>query len=319
MGGGGRHGTKALNTLFYPRFMSSGNSLYDTGVAIPYPCPVGAASKILSARSALALTFLAALMAPREAWAGLEDWELNEVHLQSQSDTGLRFVELVNASGGCLFPSSTLNLYSGDGALLDVMALAQATTCYGAPTYLLLATAEASIFFGVDSDVGVLAELPSSGQLCFVSSATHYDCVRWGSIASPIVDLFGSSDTSVVPAPANNFSLIRAQSTHVVNADWLSETPTPRAPNDGSPWSPPDAGPLPDASPSVDAGPLPDAGQRRDAGPPPDATPDARNTRYLDLDAVGGDCSCQHGGGKGTMVSFLILLGIFARLRRRQS
>ncbi len=252
------------------------------------------------------------LAAPELAKAGVEDWELSEVHLQSQSDSGLRFVELVNLEGGCLFPTSTLNLYAADGALIDVVSLSSVTTCFGAPTYLLLASPEASEFFDVDSDIAILSELPSSGQLCFASSSTLYDCVRWGSVSSAVVDLFGNSDMSIAPSVPDGFSLARVQSTHVVVDDWALLDPTPRAPNDGSPWSPPDAGPLPDAGVIVDAGPLPDAGRRSDAGPPPDAKADARNTRYLDLDAVGGaDCGCQSGSGGGPFSSVLLLLAFF--------
>jgi hypothetical protein len=259
------------------------------------------------------------LVGPRIARAGVEDWEINEIHLQSQSDTQLRFVELVNLQGGCLFPSSTLHLYGGDGSLLDIVSLAQVTTCYGAPTYLLLATPEASAFFAVGSDFQQLSELPSSGQLCFNSSATHYDCVRWGTVTTAVTDLFGSTDTSVVAAPQDGASLARIQSTHIVSDDWISDAPTPRAPNDGSPWTPPDAGPSPDAAPLLDAGPLADAAMRSDAMVPADAEPDARNTRYLDLDAVGGDCGCSESGNTGTLAPLLLLLFCYWRTRRRSA
>ncbi len=264
-------------------------------------------------------------VAPRAAHSGVEDWELNEVHRQSQSDSQIRFVELVNLVGGCLFPSSTLNLYSADGTLLDIIPLAQVTTCHAAPTYFLLATTQASSFFGVSADLGQLSELPSSGQLCFASSSTLYDCVRWGTVTSPLVDLFGNTDTTVALEPPNNFSLNREQTTHVVVNDWAVLAPTPRAPNDGSTWDPPDAGPLPDAAPFADAGVLADAAERTDAGRA-DARPDARNTRYLDLDAVGGgDCGCQQTGrtsawGYGFLFALILLLRFFpvaAAPRRR--
>lgn len=250
----------------------------------------------------------------------MEDWELNEVHLQSQSDTQLRFVELVNVPGGCLFPTSTLNLYSADGTLLDIISLASVTTCYGAPTYLLLATPESAAFFGVDSDLGQVSELPSSGQLCFASSSTLYDCVRWGTVSSAVVDLFGSSDMSSASEPPDNFSLSRTQATHVVVDDWSNLSPTPRAPNDGSPWTPPDAGPMPDASPLGDAGPSLDAARRTDAGGGADAEPEEENTRYLDLDAVGGgSCACQGSGTSRGLTTLFFLLGLCVLTRRRSS
>ena len=260
------------------------------------------------------LTWALLLFWPKGAQAGVEDWQLNEVHIQSESDTQIRFVELVNLPGGCLFPSSTLNLYSADGTLLDLIPLAQVTTCHGAPTYLLLATPQASAYFGVPSDLAQLGELPSSGQLCFASSSTLYDCVRWGAVTTPIVDLFGDTDTTLAPEPPNNSSLSRVQTLHVVVDDWENLQPTPRAPNDGSVWEPPDAGPVPDAATLVDAGPIADAAERVDAGKA-DAEPDARNTRYLDLDAVGGgDCGCQHTGsagglGYGALLIFALALG----------
>ena len=266
----------------------------------------------------LFLIFGLLALSPSWAVAGIEDWEVNEVHLQSQSDTQIRFVELVNLPGGCLFPSTSLHLYAPDGSLLDIIPLAQVTTCYAAPTYFLVATSEASAHFGVVSDFGQLTELPSSGQLCFASSTTLYDCVRWGSVTAPLADLFGSTDFSVAPEPLDNFSLARVQTTHVVVDDWSEISPSPRAPNDGSTWIPPDAGPLPDASPVFDAGPFADAARRTDAGGT-DAKIDARNTRYLDLDAVGGgDCGCQHTGAAGSL-GYGILIALALMLRRRRS
>jgi MYXO-CTERM domain-containing protein len=254
------------------------------------------------------------------ALAGVEDWELSEVHPQSQGDPQLRFVELVNLVGGCLFPSSTLNLYDSDGVLLDIISLATVTTCYGAPTYLLLSTPEAAAYFGVDKDGNLAPELPSSGQLCFSSSSTHYDCVRWGSVTTPVVDLFGSSDTTTTAVPGDGISLSREQSSHVVIDDWALTSPTPRAPNDGSVWIPPDAGPLPDASPIADAGPPSDAARRSDSGPGPDARPDAQNTRYLDLDAVGGaDCGCQSSRGQGGVSFLFVFLALVLGARRRRN
>ena len=252
-----------------------------------------------------------------EAVAGLEDWQVNEVHPQSENDTQIRFVELYNELGGCLFPSSTLRLYDAEGALLSATSLSNVTTCYGAPTYLLLATQEAADFFGVNKDRNLLPLLPPDGQLCFVSSTTRYDCVRWGQMSQPLADLVGSADLSLAPVASDGESLIRVSTTHVVLDDWAVGMPTPRAPNDGGSWNPPDAGPTPDASPIVDAGPAPDAALRSDAGPQPDARPDAGNNRYLDLDTVGGAaCGCQ--SSKGHSASGLLFLLCALLLGRRE-
>ena len=79
---------------------------------------------------------------------------------------------------------------------------------------------------------------------------------------------------------------------------WGEATPTPRQPNDGTSWEPPDAGVSPDAAPPIDAGPPVDAGRRTDAAPRPSL--DAGNSRYLDLDTVGGaSCGCQSGQASG--------------------
>jgi hypothetical protein len=314
----GKHGTSALNALFYPRFTSSGNSTYDMGVVVPYPWRLLSRHSTASSMTRLLVATLLSLWWPTDVMAGVEDWQLSEVHPQSNGNTQLRFVELVNLEGGCLFPTSTLALYDGDGALVDITSLASVTTCYAAPTYLLLATSEAASYFGVAKDQVLSAELPSSGQLCFASSSTRYDCVRWGNVATPLVDLFGATDTTVASAPTDGLSLSRTQTTHVVFDDWVTDTPTPRAPNDGSAWIPPDAGPLPDAAPLVDAGPPSDAARRSDAGPPADARPDAQNTRYLDLDAVGGaNCGCQSSKGQGAGSCLLCVLALLGLRRRR--
>lgn len=253
------------------------------------------------------------------AHAGVEHWQLNELHRSAGGDAQIRFVELVNSEGGCLFPTSTVELYDGDGQLVDTMSLTVSTTCHGAPTFLLLATPQAASYFGVSRDGNLSSELPSSGQLCFSSSATNYDCVRWGSVAAPVVDLFGAGDMSAALAPSDGFSLIRELTTHVVSADWNQGAATPRQPNDGTTWEPPDAGPVPDAGVIVDAGPPSDAARRSDAAPPPDARADAQDTRYLDLDAGGGaGCGCQSASGQSRAWLVLLALLLFRRRRRRQ-
>ncbi len=249
----------------------------------------------LGVRGAASIMGLVCLVAGAHfAHAGVADWELSEVHLSSDGDANLRYVELANEAGGCLFPTSTLDLYDAAGVLLDTQSLSVITVCHGAPTYLLLATQQAASYFGVDRDGNLSSPLPAAGQLCFSSSQTNYDCFRWGTLTDPVPDLFNATDTSAIAASADGFSMVRTDRTHVVAADWEEALPTPRQPNDGTAWIPPDAGIVYDAGVPPDAGPQPDAAQRSDAGPRPDARIGVREPDYLDLDTTGGaSCGCQ--------------------------
>ncbi len=254
----------------------------------------------------------------RVAKAGIEDWELNEVVTSAGGDGAVRYLELANLAGGCLFPTSQVVVYDGAGQVVGTTALVSQTTCYGAPTYFLLATSAAVTWFGITADRQVVPALPSAaGQACFVSSQTRYDCVRWGPITTAVEDFFGVGDATSAQAPPDGQSLSRTDHTNIVSADWSVLSPTPRGPNDGTPWTPPDAGPTPDAGAPADAGP--DAGPRPDAAVIPDARPvgDASDQRYLDLDPAGGAlCSCRTGAG-GT-ASVLLLLGAIALVGRRR-
>jgi hypothetical protein len=259
------------------------------------------------------------LAAPKFANAELSDWEVNEVHLSSDGDANLRYVELANEAGGCLFPTSTLDLYDASGVLLDTQSLSVITVCHGAPTYLLLATPQAASYFGVEKDGNLSSPLPSSGQVCFSSSQTNYDCFRWGSVTDPVPDLFGPNDTSAITPSTDGSSMIRVDRTHVVAADWEVALPTPRQPNDGTVWIPPDAGVVYDAGVPPDAGPAPDATQRSDAGPRADARVGVRDPDYLDLDTTGGaSCGCQTQGRAGHWSLLFGLLLLPLRRRRLQ-
>jgi hypothetical protein len=239
----------------------------------------------------------AVVLAGGPAYADLADWEVNEVVASVDGDPAIRFLELTNTVGGCLFPTSRVDIRDADGALVAAVPLVTATTCFEAGWFLFVATPEASAHFGIPIDGALVAPVdPTAGQVCFASSGTHYDCVRWGAVAAVVTDFFGAGDESLAPAPADGAALARIQTTHVVAADWALQTPTPRGPNDGTPWSPPDAGPIPDAGPVADAGPTLDAAPRPDATPPPDAAPlaDAANDTYLDVTPAGGaTCSCR--------------------------
>lgn len=254
---------------------------------------------------------------PTLAHAGVSDWELNEVHLSSDGDENLRYVELANEAGGCLFPTSTLDLYDASGALLDTQSLSVVTECHGAPTYLFLASPQAAMYFGVARDGNLSSQLPASGQLCFSSSQTNYDCFRWGTVTGPVPDLFGPNDTSAITPSSDGSSMVRANRTHVVAADWEIALPTPRQPNDGTVWVPPDAGVVYDAGIPPDSGPQPDAAQRSDAGPRPDARVGIREPDYLDLDTgSGASCGCQTQGRSGGWSALFALLLLPLRRRR---
>jgi MYXO-CTERM domain-containing protein len=248
------------------------------------------------------------------ARADVQDWEVNEVLTSRDGDPGIRFIELKNDAGGCLFPTSRVDVRRADGTLAGSVALVTTTTCFEAGWHLWIASTGAVAAYGIPADRQLVAALdPAAGQVCFASSATRYDCVRWGVIADPLTDFFGPVDTTSAVNPADGASLSRTSTTHVVAGDWELLSPTPRAPNDGTPWTPPDAGPI------ADAGPIPDAAAA-DATPPADAVPltdaapppDARNDDYLDASPVGGaTCSCRTatpGGGWPLALALAIIL-----------
>jgi MYXO-CTERM domain-containing protein len=256
----------------------------------------------------------------RSAAAGVEDWEVNEIVVSAGGDSAVRYIELVNLPGGCLFPTSRVTSYDAGGAVVDTQSLVAGTTCFGADTYYLIATSAAKSLFDTDADVSMAPLIPAAaGQVCFISSSTRYDCVRWGSITTPVVDFFGAADTTEAPAPGDGIALERIATTHVVEDDWALDAPTPRGPNDGTPWSPPDAGPTPDAFPPPDAGP--DAGPEPDAWILPDARPvfDANPQGFLDLEAGGGAaCSCTGGTAAPGTFALLLAAGLLATIRTRR-
>lgn len=255
------------------------------------------------------------------AAAAVGDWRLNEVVTAGPSGDGaIRFVELYTPVDACWFPSTRLDVYDADGHVTGQVAPYPVSTCFGAGSYVVLGTAQAGAAFGFTPDVTMLPALPAAaGQLCFASSTTTYDCVRWGAITTPVHDFLGASDDSSASAPPGGIALARTQVTHVVADDWALQTPTPRAPNDGSPWIPPDAAPPADAAPPLaDAGP-PDAVV--DARPRPDARdqPDATEQRYLDLDPGGGACGCRSTTPGGAIPIVLVMFVVFRPADRRMT
>jgi hypothetical protein len=275
----------------------------------------------------------AALLPASWAWAGVQDWQVSEVVSAVAGDPRIRYIELENPIGGCMFPSTRIEIYDAGGGPLGAVAPAATTTCFGPNTFYLLATSDAVAFFGTTADHQIVPVIPrDAGQVCFASSTTRYDCVRWGAITQPVYDFYGGADATTAITPPDGQSLSRIDTTHVVAADWSILSPTPRGPNDGTPWTPPDAGITPDAA-VVDAAVSDaglDAGITPDAAGPADAAPadareraDARNTRFLDLDPVGGAaCGCRVGGRNRLAphlpMAALALLCLVALRRRRR-
>lgn len=176
--------------------------------------------------------------------AGVAVFRLSEVVTASPTaDPAARYIELEVFGDGCLFPTTVLRAYDGDGAALGEVAPFASTTCFSTGTYLLFATPAAQAAYMTAADGAAVPQLPvAAGQVCLVSSTTRYDCVRWGVITTPIHDLFGPDDDTSAGAPPGGFAVARVANFNVIEADWRVETPTPRAPNDGTPWQPGDGG-----------------------------------------------------------------------------
>jgi MYXO-CTERM domain-containing protein len=278
------------------------------------------------------------LLLPAPVWAGVEDWRINEVVAEADGDPSRRYVELTAPPSAeednCLFPSSRLEVLDADGAVVWSHAPFMSTVCFTGETFLLFATTEAEAYFGFRRDGRLDVPLPpAGGQVCFTSSLTRYDCARWGTVATPVVDFFGQSDLSAAPAIARGTALARIDDTDVVADDFVLKGPTPGGPNFGPVFEPPDAGPpdaaipdaaifdaSPDAEPA-DAAPRADAFERRDATPRPDAR---EPPAWLVAEPGGGSCDCRVGGGGGEggqgawlLAALLGLVGLSCTRSRR--
>lgn len=267
-------------------------------------------------RRTFALAALACSLPPGLAAAGVSGFRLSEVVTASASgNPASRYIELEATAEACVFPSTRIVSYDASGAVIGDVGPFASATCVAPGTFLLLATPAAQAEFATGADGSLVPTLaPIAGQVCLVSTGTRYDCVRWGPIATPVRDLFGPTDDTSAPAPPGAIALARVAETHVVDVDWRTETPTPRGPNDGSPWDPSDAGidgPLADAGVdafAVDAPSLVDA--------PAPIEPDA-SQRFLDLDPGGGaTCGCAGSQGPGWALG-LVVLALVRRRRRR--
>jgi hypothetical protein len=256
------------------------------------------------------------------------DWQISEVVSAVGGDRELRYVELYTPPGtvdNCLYNSSRLEVFDAAGGLLGTVTPFQTTTCYNGETYLLLATPEAQSHFGVQNDAALPVRIPAqAGQVCFKSSSSRYDCVRWGAITKAVVDLNDSHDESTAPPIPDGAGLSRLRTTGIVAVDFEVRGPTPRQPNNGSVWIAPDAGPdaaPPDAAPP-DAPPI----VRPDSRPyvPPDAKPGL--PKFWNADPGGGAAiACDVGavgrrGGGGVAAGLgLALFACMALLHRRRS
>jgi hypothetical protein len=259
------------------------------------------------------------------AAAAVGDWRLNEIVTAAPSgDASARYVELFANADACWFPSTRLDAYDAGGHAIGSIAPFPTTTCFSAGTYLVVGTAAAGAAYGFTPDAVGLPPLPTgAGQVCFASSTTDYDCARWGAISVPVHDFLGTADDTSALAPPPGVALARTQVTHVVADDWTLEAPTPRGPNDGTPYVPPDAGVgPPDAAPPPDA-PISDAAPPDavvDARPPADAgppRPDAPAQTYLDLDPGGGACTCRSTSPGGAIPIVLAVLALVRPADRR--
>jgi len=266
----------------------------------------------------------AVLLVASPAAAGVSGFRLSELATASSTgDPAARYVELEATAAGCLFASTQVVAYDAAGAMIGQAAPFAVTTCFPAGRFLVLATPAAQAAFGTAADAALVPALPAAaGQLCLVSSTTRYDCVRWGSIATPVHDLFAPEDDTAAFGPPAGLALARRGEVGVVAEDWRVEDPSPGRANDGMPWDQGDAGI--DAAPPVDAAvdAAVDGGAPEDGGVALDAAAvDARDPepppRYLDLDP-GGGAGCGCGAGAGGELGLVVALAAVWRYRRRR-
>jgi MYXO-CTERM domain-containing protein len=264
---------------------------------------------------------LVGLLSP-VAQAALADFRVSEVFPGTEADPALRFIELAvpqGTAGNCLFPTTRIEIFDPEGMLIGAVAPFSGTVCYAAGTYFLLATPEAAALFGVERDARLDVAVPrEGGQVCLSSSQTRYDCARWGPVAAEgaLRYLRNTDDATATPAIPAGAALSRTGDVGIVAEDFVFEEPTPRQPNDGTVWSPPDAGPdgAPPADAAVSDAAAPDAPDLRRFDAPPVARPDANffDPAFLSADPGGGAaCGCRLGGdGPSAWLIALALAGL---------
>jgi MYXO-CTERM domain-containing protein len=271
-----------------------------------------------------ALLTAATLGWAKPARATIADWRVNEVLASADGDGGIRYIELLvpsGTAGNCLFPTTRIEIYDGNGLLLGAVTPFADTVCYAGGSFFLLASDGAVARFGVGRDATLPLGVPRfAGQICLASSQTTYDCVRWGPVSGAVRFLRNIDDLSSAASMPDGVALARVRDTGVVADDFVLESPTPAAPNAGTIYTGPDAGPPPDARPPPPDAPPPDA---RTSYARPDAAelarPDANlNPRFLEADPGGGaGCGCGV-GGPGRVPWALALLALAAALRARR-
>ncbi len=263
---------------------------------------------------------LAVWLSSLSAFAGVETWRINEIVAGVEGNPNIRYIELYappsTDADNCLFPTTHIIVYDAAGTLVGSSSPVTTATCYAGGTYLILASTDAAFYFGIARDANLTATIPAEvGQVCFQSSATPYSCVRWGSVTMPKTDLTHPSDSTSAMGIAGDMALSRKSNTGVVASDFILSTPTPRGPNDGTAWLPPDAGPPADADLTPDAG-IPDAKVYVDSPPRPSF--DSRvDPAWLTASPGGGAMQCRV-GGRGSAGALLLTLLLLAFVRRRR-
>ncbi len=258
--------------------------------------------------------------------AAIADFRVNEIVPQVGGDPGLRLIELfvpADAFANCLFPTTRIEIFDAAGVLLGTAAPWTTTVCYDGGTYFILATDAAAAFFGVPRDARLDVEIPPfAGQVCLASSATRYDCARWGPVTEPLVYLRNTDDTTTGPSIPDGQALARVTDFAVVAVDFVVQEPTPRQPNDGTIWMGPDAGPPPpDAAPPVDAG-VPDARVFMLPDARPGDRPDGPvvDPAFLSADPGGGVvCTCSVGRGRAPGPWWALVAAALLLARRRRA
>jgi hypothetical protein len=260
--------------------------------------------------------------AEKTAHASIADWRINEILPAQDQNDGIRYVELYvppGTTGNCLFPTTRLEVFDAQGLLLGAVMPFASTFCLPGGSFFVFATPAAATHFGLTADAPLGVALPAfAGQVCFASSATRYDCARWGPISEAVGYLRALDDTSSAPTIPDGQALARIGDSGVVAHDFILETPTPGRLNDGTPYRGPDAGPPPDAAVVADAA-VPDARVFARPDAPPFTRPDALvDPRFLSADPGGGGLGCQTAPGRPGGTTTVTLLGLLGRAAWRR-
>lgn len=258
---------------------------------------------------------------PLGAHASIADWRVNEVLAAAGGDTRIGYVELYappGTTGNCLFPTTRVEVFGASGLLLGTDAPFETTQCYDGPRFFTLASPQAAAYFGIVPDATLTVAIPAgAGQVCFASSQTRYDCARWGAVTTAERYLRNVDDATAKSSIPDGQALARVADTGVVADDFVIQSPTPGAANDGTVFGP-DGGMPPDAAPAPPDAATPDARtvfDRPDAPVVifPDANPDPR---FLSADPGGGACACRTATGRPDPLTALVLLALAAWRRR---